>query len=295
MLQNIVGVLKNTTFVASVGWNLSPKIRISILNSMKIAIIGAGNMGSAIARGILSATSAHEVWISNPSAGKLTALKGDYPEVQTTSSNLEAVHDAHLIILAVKPWLIAEVIREIAPNIDACKQVVASLAGGMSIDDVASCFRAADAKVPPLCVVMPNTAIAVGSSMTFIATREVPADAEQAIVALFSTMGKVKLIPERLLPAATSLASCGIAFALRYVRAAMEGGVELGFTPRDAQEIVAQTLQGAIDLLAQEGAHPETEIDKVTTAGGLTIRGLNAMEQAGFTHSVQQGLRAAVK
>jgi pyrroline-5-carboxylate reductase len=108
-------------------------------------------------------------------------------------------------------------------------------------------------------------------------------------------MGKVKLIPERLLPAATSLASCGLAFALRYVRAAMEGGVELGFTPRDAQEIVAQTLQGAIDLLAQEGAHPELEIDKVTTAGGLTIRGLNAMEQAGFTHSVQQGLRAAVK
>jgi pyrroline-5-carboxylate reductase len=108
-------------------------------------------------------------------------------------------------------------------------------------------------------------------------------------------MGKVKLIPERLLPAATSLASCGIAFALRYVRAAMEGGVELGFTPRDAQEIVGQTLQGAIDLLAQDGAHPELEIDKVTTAGGLTIRGLNAMEQAGFTHSVQQGLRSAVK
>lgn len=262
---------------------------------MKIAIIGAGNMGSAIARGILSATSIHEVWISNPSAGKLSALKHDYPEVQTTSSNLAAVKDAHLIVLAVKPWFIAEVIREIAPGIDACKQVVASLAGGMSIDDVARCFSAADAKVPPLCVVMPNTAIAVGSSMTFIAMRDVSADAEHAIVALFSTIGKVKLIPERLLPAATSLASCGIAFALRYVRAAMEGGVELGFTPRDAQEIVGQTLQGAIDLLAQEGAHPELEIDKVTTAGGLTIRGLNAMEQAGFTHSVQQGLRAAMK
>ena len=75
----------------------------------------------------------------------------------------------------------------------------------------------------------------------------------------------------------------------------MEGGVELGFTPAEAQQIVVQTLQGAIDLLAQEAAHPETEIDKVTTAGGITLRGLNAMEQAGFTHSVQQGLRAAIK
>ena len=293
MLQNIAGVLKSTTFVASVGWNLSPTIRISILNSMKIAIIGAGNMGSAIVRGILSATSVHEVWISNPSAGKLSALKHDYPEVQTTSSNLEAVHDSHLIILAVKPWFIAEVIREIAPSIDACKQVVASLAGGMSIDDVASCFRAADAKVPPLCVVMPNTAIAVGSSMTFIATREVAADAEQAIVALFSTMGKVKLIPERLLPAATSLASCGIAFALRYVRAAMEGGVELGFRPDEAARIVEHTVKGAAALLLKNGTHPEVEIDKVTTAGGITIKGLNAMEQEGFTAAVIAGLKAS--
>lgn len=262
---------------------------------MKIAIIGAGNMGSAIAKGILTAHSEHEVRVSNPSTTKLERLKQEFPNAYIATNNLSIVPGADLIILAVKPWFVADVVREISEVIDADQQMVASLAGGMSLDDVASCFTAAGAAVPPLCIVMPNTAIGVGSSMTFIATRNMTAQTESTLAALFSPMGKVKIIPERLLPAATSLASCGIAFALRYIRAAMEGGVELGFTPAEAQQIVAQTLQGAIDLLAQEAAHPETEIDKVTTAGGITIRGLNAMEQAGFTHSVQQGLRAAIK
>jgi pyrroline-5-carboxylate reductase len=150
-------------------------------------------------------------------------------------------------------------------------------------------------KYPTLCRVMPNTAIALGSSMTFISTKYSTREKDDALVRLFSIMGKTMLIPEILMPAATSLASCGIAFAMRYVRAAMEGGVELGFRPHEAQEIVCQTLQGAIDLLSQEGAHPEAEIDKVTTPGGLTIKGLNAMEECGFTHSVQQGLRASLK
>jgi pyrroline-5-carboxylate reductase len=97
------------------------------------------------------------------------------------------------------------------------------------------------------------------------------------------------------MPAATSLASCGIAYAFRYIRAAMEGGVELGIRADEAKSIVMQTLRGAVDVLEASGAHPEAEIDRVTTPGGLTIRGLNAMEAAGFTHSVIEGLRASTK
>jgi pyrroline-5-carboxylate reductase len=263
---------------------------------MNIAIIGAGNMGGAVARGILKNASAHSVYISNPSTQKLEALKQDFPQVQTTTNNLEVVKEADLIILAVKPWLVAQVITEISGLLDAKKHILASLAGGISLNEIDGLLPNAvrEASIP-LCHLMPNTAIAHGSSMTFISTLRTTAEIDAMLLQIFSTMGKAMLIKEELMPAATSLASCGIAFALRYIRAAQEGGVELGFRPQEAQEIVCQTLKGAIDLLSQEGAHPEAEIDKVTTPGGLTIRGLNAMEACGFTHSVQQGLRASLK
>ncbi|MDE7407422.1 MAG: pyrroline-5-carboxylate reductase, partial [Muribaculaceae bacterium] len=139
---------------------------------------------------------------------------------------------------------------------------------------------------------MPNTAMVLRQSMTFIV--EANGTAVEA-TRLFSHLGSVFTIPERLLPGATALASCGIAYAMRYVRAATEGGVELGFKASEAQAIIAQTLKGAVALLGVEGAHPETEIDKVTTPGGLTIRGLNAMEHNGFTSAVIAGLKASLK
>lgn len=263
---------------------------------MHISIIGAGNMGSAVARGILKSTAEHAVCISNPSTGKLEALKSEFPQIITTTNNCEAVVGADLVIIAVKPWLVGQVIQEIGSTLNYELQLIASLAGGISINDFDALLPYNTSKhAPTICRIMPNTAIALGSSMTFISTLRSTPEKDAALLQLFSTMGKAMLIKEELMPAATSLASCGIAFALRYIRAAMEGGTELGFRPVEAQSIVCQTLQGAIDLLAQEGTHPEAEIDKVTTPGGLTIRGLNAMEEAGFTTSVQQGLRAAMK
>ena len=115
------------------------------------------------------------------------------------------------------------------------------------------------------------------------------------LLAVFKELGDAMLVEERLMNAGMALSSCGIAYVMRYVRAATEGGVELGFYAKDAQRIIMQTMKGAVELLAAGGAHPEAEIDKVTTPGGLTIRGLNAMEEAGFTTSVIKGLRASVK
>ena len=115
------------------------------------------------------------------------------------------------------------------------------------------------------------------------------------MLAMFKEMGDAMLVEERLMDAGMALASCGIAYVMRYIRAATEGGVELGFYAKDAQRVIMQTMKGAVDLLEAGGLHPEMEIDKVTTPGGLTIRGLNAMEEAGFTQSVIKGLRASVK
>ena len=113
------------------------------------------------------------------------------------------------------------------------------------------------------------------------------------ILHIFQELGDAMLVEERLMGAGMALASCGIAYAMRYIRAATEGGVELGMYARDAQRIVQQTLRGAVELLEATGGHPEEEIDKVTTPGGITIRGLNAMEQNGFSNSVIQGLKAS--
>lgn len=260
-------------------------------------------MGGAIARGWAqsllspSVTSSPvpscELVVANPSRQKLEALQAEYSSVQITQSNVEAARGADLVLLAVKPWKMEEVARELIPVLDYRKQMVASVAGGVGLADLASLYRREDGALPPLFYVMPNTAVAVRQSMTFVATSGATEQQIAAVVDLFRLLGEALLVEERLMDGGMALASCGIAFAMRYIRAAMEGGVELGFYPAEAQQIVMQTLTGAVELLRSTGRHPEAEIDRVTTPGGITIRGLNEMEHAGFTDSVIRGLRAA--
>jgi pyrroline-5-carboxylate reductase len=130
--------------------------------------------------------------------------------------------------------------------------------------------------------------------MTFLVPVNAADEQIESVKEMFNAMGQTLVVEERLLSAGTTLASCGLAYAMRYVRAAAEGGVELGFRPNDAKNIVLQTVKGAVELLEANGNHPEAEIDKVTTPGGVTIRGLNEMEHAGFTSAVIRGLKAGV-
>lgn len=264
---------------------------------MKIAIIGAGNMGGALARGLANATivPTHNIYVSNPSTAKLEALRGEFNEINVSTDNRAVVAEADMVVLAVKPWKVGEVLNEIKPYLNYTYQAVASMVGGLSIAELSTLLDKGDGVLPATYLIMPNTAIAVMSSMTFIASARSTKEQNATLVEIFDELGEAMLIEERLMPAATSLASCGIAYAFRYVRAAMEGGVELGFRADDAKRVVIQTLRGAADVLAHSGAHPEEEIDRVTTPGGLTIKGLNAMEAAGFTHSVIEGLRASTK
>ena len=264
----------------------------------KITIIGAGNMGGALARGLAegSLVGAAGLTVSNPSRDKLNALKADYPEMTVTTDNTQAVQGADFVILAVKPWKMSEVICQIVPFLDLQRQAVISVAGGMGTEQITALFRQAGASsLPALYYLIPNTAIAVMSGMTFITSVFSTPENDAKVLALFDELGKAMLVEEHLIGPCMALASCGIAYVMRYIRAATEGGVELGLYARDAQTIVMQTMKGAVDLLAATGNHPEAEIDKVTTPGGLTIRGLNAMEEAGFTNSVIKGLKASIK
>lgn len=264
---------------------------------MKIAIIGAGNMGGAVARGLAKgiAIRTSDIYVSNPSTAKLLALKAEFPEINTSTDNCEVAEIADIVILAVKPWKVQEVLDEIKPHLDYSRQAVASMVGGLGIAQLSEWLDKEGDVLPATYIIIPNTAIATLSSMTFISSARSTKEQDELLLDVFKELGEAMFIDEDVMPAATSLASCGIAYALRYIRAAMEGGVELGFRADDAKHIVMQTLRGAVDILEANNSHPEAEIDRVTTPGGLTIKGLNAMEAAGFTHSVIEGLRASTK
>ena len=262
---------------------------------MKIGIIGAGNMGGAIARGIAagSVIETSEVMVCSPNRhGELDALKAEYPALNVSTDNSLAAK-ADMIILAVKPWLLDEVFSGIAPSIDFSRQAIVSIVAGVQLSHLEK-FAPSGTK-PAVFRLIPNTAISVHESMTFISAANASDLQLNEVCDIFRELGKVMVVEERLMGAGTALASCGIAYVMRYVRAATEGGVELGFRADDAKDIMLQTLIGAARLLEATGNNPETEIDKVTTPGGLTIKGLNTMERNGFTTAVIEGLKASIK
>ena len=251
-------------------------------------------MGGAMADGFIKseAVKSANISVANPTAQKLEhfALQG----ASVTTDNKTAAEGADIVVIAVKPWLVEQVVNELKPVLNYTRQTIITVAAGISGSQFTAWLKKDDA-VPQTFIVIPNTAIAVLASMTFIVPVNATADTTATIKALFDNVGQTMVTDERHLSAGMTLASCGIAYAMRYVRAAAEGGVELGFKADMAKDIVLQTMKGAVELLQANGNHPEAEIDKVCTPGGLTIRGLNEMEHAGFTSAVIRGLKAAAK
>lgn len=263
---------------------------------MKIAIIGTGNIGSSIARGLSQGSyfSPSEITCTDLSEENLERVKGFNPGINVTRDNQSAVRESDIVVVAVKPWMVESVMSEISPVVDFSRQIVVSIAANVTFEQLLSFIPKKYKTVhPTLFRVMPNTAISVLSSMTFVASHNASQEQKDTVLGIFRELGCAILIEERLMVAGTALASSGLAFALRYIRASMEGGVELGFYPKDAREIVLHTVKGAVDLLIANQTHPEAEIDRITTPGGTTIKGLNEMEAGGFTSAVVRGLKAS--
>ena len=261
---------------------------------MKTTIIGAGAMGGALAEGLLrsGAVAATDLTIADLSADALRRFENSGASI--TTDNSAAAVDADTLFIVVKPWLVERVIEGLLPVISGRRLTIVVIAAGVPSADICRFLHVENNPQFTLFLAIPNTAIAVMQSMTFLVPAVAEAADTAAMKALFEEVGECIVTEERLLAAGTTLASCGIAYAMRYIRAATEGGVEIGFKAHDAQQIVQQTVKGAVALLQATGNHPEAEIDKVTTPGGVTIKGLNAMEHAGFTSAVIRGLKAGM-
>ncbi|MDR1882587.1 MAG: pyrroline-5-carboxylate reductase [Prevotella sp.] len=258
---------------------------------MKITILGAGNMGGAIACGLAvsEGVQPRDITVIDHKGKNVSGLRSVSEDMNVVVADYSSLATADVLVLAVKPWMVEEVLKTHRALLKDPKQLIVSVAAVVTLARLQEWIGSRR----PVFRVVPNTAIAVRRSMTYIASQNADEEQKEQVFHIFSQLGKAEFVEEKLIPAVTSLASCGIAFAFRYIRAAMEGGIEMGMYPDQAKDAVLQTLRGAVELLEANGNHPEVEIDKVATAGGITIKGLNEMEHAGFTSAVIKGLKAS--
>ena len=249
-------------------------------------------MGGATVEGLIKGEQFknEDITVADPSEAVID--KFAKTGVSVTTDNKLAAETADIVCVVVKPWLVERVLKDIKSELTPHKQILIVIAAGVSS---ASIKEWLGEQCPSLFLAIPNIAIAEMASMTFVVPVGASEEQVQTVVNIFDEMGTTLITDEQHLAAGTTLASCGIAYAMRYIRAAAEGGVDLGFKADDAKKIVMQTMKGAVELLEASGLHPEAAIDLVTTPGGVTIKGLNEMEHAGFTSAVIRGLKAGLK
>ena len=256
----------------------------------RIAIIGGGNLGKSIAEGLMVSefVQASDIIITRRNITSLLPFKEKGIEI--TSDNVYAVQNSDVIILAVKPFQVSTVLEGFSHEIKSGKLLI-SVVTGVLISDI----EQFTGNHQPIFRAMPNTAIAIRESITCICSNQPGLDHTDYVQSLFNTLGKTVTTQENLMEAATILGACGTAYAMRYIRANIQGGIEIGFDAQTASLIAAQTVKGAAELLLQHKSHPEEEIDKVTTPKGCTIAGLNEMEHRGFSSSLIRGIVASYK
>lgn len=254
---------------------------------MKIAIIGAGNLGLSIAKGILHSNGASTMYLSKRHAEDIRAFE-KYGNVTVTTDNAEAVRNSDVLIFSVQPAQFSAILAEVR-DLLTDNHVIISTVTGFSIEKMEGILG----KQRYIVRSMPNTAISVGQSMTCICSNEAGKKRIELAKAIFNRMGHSMEIPESQMQAATVICASGIAFWMRLIRATTQGAIQLGFDARDARELAMYTCSGAASLLINSGNHPEEEIDKVTTPMGCTIEGLNEMEHQGLSSSLIRGIVAS--
>ena len=254
------------------------------MKASPVSILGCGNIGTAIAKGLIRSGKylVSDITLTRRKIEPIQSLGNSGFAI--TTNNVKAVNEAEIIILAVTPLQISDLLDEIAPHIKN-SQLLISVVSGVPISEIQK--KISDASIVRA---MPNTAAALCESMVCLsADKENKAGLNKA-VEMFKCIGNTLIIDEEQMASATSLGACGVAFFLRAIRAASQGGIEIGFHSDEAFTIAAQTARGAATLLLDNDSHPEAEIDQVTTPRGATIAGLNEMEHQGLSSAMIKGI-----
>jgi pyrroline-5-carboxylate reductase len=259
------------------------------MKDKKVSIIGCGNIGLSLLKGLLrdETIPANNITATRRNISELEYLK-EYG-VNLTANNISAVKGSDLIVIAVKPYNIINVLEEIKDHLNPERHILISVTAGITISQIQDAVRISI----PVFRVMPNISASVGKSVTCISHNNANQEDIKSVRQLFDIAGTTMIIDEELMQSATILGACGIAYVLRFIRAMIQGGIQIGFDAKTASEIVNQTVKGAAELLIERKEHPEFEIDKVTTPKGCTIVGLNEMEHNGFSSSLIKGIVAS--
>jgi pyrroline-5-carboxylate reductase len=253
-----------------------------------IAVIGCGNLGLSLVEGFIRAKVSSKVIATRRNTESIEHLadKG----IKVTSDNVYAIKNSKIILFALKPYRILSVIDELKEHFTK-DHIIVSLATGISLSELQATvgsdiqvFRA-----------MPNVAASVGQSATCISKSSNNKESLKELEKAFQLIGETFMINEELMESAVVLGACGTAFALRFIRAMAQAGVQIGFSSKTATQIANQTVKGAAEILLATGNHPEAEIDKVATPKGITITGLNEMEHQGFSAALIRGMLTAYK
>ncbi len=251
---------------------------------MKAAIIGAGSLGQSIAKGLLKNNVVSSLYLTKRNTNSIKEFN-KYNEVILTSNNIEAVKNSDVLIFAIQPRHFEKILKNVRPLLKE-NHVLISVITGFSISKIETIVGVNTFVIRS----MPNTAAAVGQSMTCLSANQKGKEKIGLAKTIFNSLGLSMEIPEEQLQAATVICASGIAFWMRLIRATTQGAIQLGFEAHEAHELAMQTCFGAATLLKESGNHPEAEIDRVTTPGGCTIEGLNEMEHQGLSSSLIKGI-----
>ena len=254
---------------------------------VKIGIIGCGNLGLSILNGIQQNMTGIQIVASKRDISNLRQFESE--NTRFTTDNKLLIKESEILIFALKPYTLIPFLEEHADLLKNSKHTVISCATGIRLDEI----QKAIGDEIGIYRAMPNTAAAVNESVTAISRTNDPLNNTRKVEEIFKSLGTVIHIDEDLMESATILGACGVAYVLRFMRAMIQGGIEVGFNAQTATEIVSQTMKGAAQLIIQNQTHPEEEIDKVTTPKGCTIVGLNEMEHAGFSSALIKGIVAS--
>jgi pyrroline-5-carboxylate reductase len=262
-----------------------------MLSNKKICILGTGNMGQALVSGLIGSGSSKpkNIICSDVRTAKLKAVEKQYG-VRTTTSNLEAVSRAEIIIYAVKPQIMAAVINETAEKLDMSKLII-SIAAGVPMEAIESCLN----KELRLIRVMPNIAAAVKEAATAVSAGKHASEEDiKLAMAIFDSIGKSVFIGENyLMDAITGLSGSGPAYIFLIVEAMADAGVKVGLSRQEALFLSAQTVLGAAKMLIETQEHPGQLRDKVTSPGGTAIAGLATLEEGGLRTTLIHAVEVA--